>query len=125
MGLAPYGQTDSQETKSFKEKIYSHLIDVREDGSFLLNQSYFNYATGFTMTKDNLWKDLFGLARRKQESELSQSYMNLALAIQEVTEEIMLKLAKTAKSITGSNYYLVLSGGVAFLNCVSNGKLST
>ncbi len=81
---------------------------------------YFNYPVGLTMTKDSKWKKLFG-QRRQSESELNQETMNLALAIQQVTEEIVLKLAATAKKLTGCKN-LVLAGGVA-LNCVSNGKL--
>lgn len=121
MGLAPYGDPLSDETLSFKRKIYDQLIDLREDGSFILNMKYFSFVTQFSMTNDIAWENLFGLQRRDQESEFNQSYMNLALAIQEVTEEIMIKLVRTAKDLTGSDY-LVLAGGVA-LNCVCNGKI--
>ena len=121
MGLAPYGDSESDQTKEFKAKITTHLIDIKEDGSFLLNMSFFNFATGLTMTKDEKWERLFGIKRRKLETELSQDIMNLALAIQQVTEDIVLKLAHTAKKITNSSY-LVMAGGVA-LNCVANGKL--
>ncbi|MBT5954803.1 carbamoyltransferase [bacterium] len=121
MGLAPYGDPTSIQTKTFKQKIEETLIDIREDGSFLLNMPYFNYATGLTMTKNKKWNKLFNLSKRQSESELSQDYMNLALAIQQVTEEIVIKLAKTTKMITGCDH-LVLAGGVA-LNCVANGKL--
>ncbi|MCP4050638.1 MAG: carbamoyltransferase [bacterium] len=121
MGLAPYGNPNDEQTKEFKQKILDYLVDVREDGSFLLNMRYFNYATGLTMTKNRQWKKLFGLAKRESESDLSQDYMNLALAIQQVTEDIVIKLAQTAKQLTNSDY-LVMAGGVA-LNCVANGKL--
>ncbi|MFS4491337.1 carbamoyltransferase [Maribacter sp. 2308TA10-17] len=121
MGLAPYGNADAPQTKEFKEKIVSELVDIREDGSILLNMKYFNFATGLKMTNDKRWTSLFGLPPRNAESEISQEYMNMALAIQQITEEIVLKLAKTAKELTNSDY-LVLAGGVA-LNSVANGKL--
>lgn len=121
MGLAPYGNPESQKVSEWKAKIYDQLVDMREDGSFLLNMDYFNYATGLTMCNDNAWEKLFGLPRRKSEAELDQNYMDMALVIQEVTEEIVLKLAKTARDLTGCKS-LVMSGGVA-LNCVANGKL--
>ena len=121
MGLAPYGNPDSARTKEYKEKIYSELVDLREDGSILLNMKYFNYATGLKMTNDKKWTDLFGIPPRNAESEISQEYMDMALAIQQVTEEIVIKLAETAKKLTKSDY-LVMAGGVA-LNSVANGKL--
>jgi carbamoyltransferase len=121
MGLAPYGNPDSQQTKNFKSKILEELVDIRDDGSILLNMKYFRYATGLKMIDDNKWTRLFGIPPRKAESEISQDYMNLAMAIQQITEEIVLKLAKTAKELTNSDY-LVMAGGVA-LNSVANGKL--
>jgi len=121
MGLAPYGDAKSEQTIEFKSKILNKLVDVREDGSILLNMDYFDFATGLTMSNDKKWIELFGIPPRKPESEITQSYMNLALAIQEVTEEIVLKMAKTVKELTGSKN-LVLAGGVA-LNSVANGKL--
>jgi len=121
MGLAPYGNPNSDQTKEFKEKILQELIDVREDGSILLNMKYFNFATGLKMTHNNKWHKLFGLPARKAESELTQEYMNMALAIQQVTEEVILKMAQHARKVTNSKY-LVMAGGVA-LNCVANGKL--
>jgi carbamoyltransferase len=121
MGLAPYGNSDSSQTKEFKEKILNVLVDIRDDGSLLLNMKYFNYATGLRMTNDKKWEKLFGIPPRKGESEITQEYMNMALAIQQVTEEIVLKLAKTAKELTNSKY-LTMAGGVA-LNSVANGKL--
>jgi len=121
MGLAPYGITTSTQTKEIREKILSDLVDIREDGSILLNMKYFNFATGLKMTNNKKWTSLFGIPPRSAESEISQVYMNMALAIQQVTEEIVLKLAKTAKKLTNSDY-LVMAGGVA-LNCVANGKL--
>ncbi len=121
MGLAPYGNPDAEETKSIKRKILETLVDIREDGSFLLNMDYFNYATKLSMTNDARWEKLFGFPRRKPEQELDQHYMNMAYAIQEVTEEIVLKLANTAKELTKSEN-IALAGGVA-LNCVANGRL--
>ncbi|UCF31585.1 MAG: carbamoyltransferase [bacterium] len=121
MGLAPYGNPGSEQVRAYRDLINQNLVDVREDGSFLLNMDYFNFATGLTMCNDPAWEKLFGIPPRRSETKLDQNYMNLALAIQEVTEEIVLKLAKTAKDVTGSDY-LVMAGGVA-LNCVANGKL--
>jgi carbamoyltransferase len=122
MGLAPYGDPDSQQTADFKKKITAELVDVRKDGSILLNMDYFEYATGLKMANEARWEQLFGVPRRKPESEeIAQVYMNMALAIQQVTEEVVLRLACTARQLTGSKY-LVLAGGVA-LNCVANGKI--
>lgn len=121
MGLAPYGNAEAEQTKEFKEKILTELVDIREDGSLLFNMDYFKFATGLRMADDKKWEELFGLPPREKESELSQEYMNMALAIQQVTEDIVLKLARTAKELTDSRY-LVLAGGVA-LNCVANGKI--
>jgi carbamoyltransferase len=121
MGLAPYGNPDSQRTEEFKKKITTDLVDVRKDGSVVLNMDYFEYATGLKMVNEQKWEQLFGLPRRKPESEISQEYMDMALAIQQVTEEIVLRLACTARQLTGCKY-LVLAGGVA-LNCVANGKI--
>ena len=121
MGLAPYGNSGSAQVEKWKKLILSELVDLREDGSFLLNMDYFNYATGLTMCVDSAWEKLFGISRRKSESDLDQNYMDMALAIQEVTEQIVMQLAKTTKELTNSDY-LVMAGGVA-LNCVANGKL--
>jgi carbamoyltransferase len=121
MGLAPYGNPDSQRTDEFKKKITTELVDIRKDGSVVLNMDYFEYATGLKMVNEEKWEQLFGVPRRKSESEISQVYMDMALAIQQVTEEIVLRLACTARQLTGSKY-LVLAGGVA-LNCVANGKI--
>jgi len=121
MGLAPYGIPDSKQVKFFIEQIKSELIDIREDGSILLNMKYFRFATGLRMTNDKKWTSLFGIPPRPPESEISQDYMNMALAIQQVTEEIIFKLARIAKEKTGCNS-LVMAGGVA-LNSVANGKL--
>ncbi len=121
MGLAPYGHPKSKQTLNYINQIKNHLISIKEDGSIWLDQSYFNYATGLTMTNDNAWLQLFNLKRREPESDLRQEHCNLAYAIQNVTEEIVLKMAAFAKTVTGANH-LCLAGGVA-LNCVANGKL--
>lgn len=121
MGLAPYGQLDSEQTQSFKQKIKDELVDIRSDGSFLLNLDYFRFGSDLQMTDDVRWAALFGLLRRQPESELTQAHMNLALAIQEVTDEIMVKLAATARQLTDCRN-LVMAGGVA-LNCVANAKI--
>lgn len=121
MGLAPYGIPASDEVEGFVKIIKDKLVDIKEDGSIWLNQEYFNYATGLTMVKDRKWEKLFGFKRRNEEDKISQQHSNLALAIQQVTEEIMLKMAMEAKKVTGSEN-ICLAGGVA-LNCVGNGKL--
>ena len=121
MGLAPYGNPGSPRVVDFIQKIKTVLIDIREDGSVLLDMDYFSYATGLRMVYEDKWERLFGVPRRQPESDISQVYMDMALAIQEVTEEIVMKLCQTAAKLTKSKY-LVLAGGVA-LNCVANGKL--
>ena len=121
MGLAPYGNPNDKQTIDYTKKILNELVDIREDGSILLNMEYFNFASGLTMTNNKKWKKLFGISKRNMESELTEPYMNMALAIQQVTEIIILKLAKTAKQLTKSSF-LVMAGGVA-LNSVVNGKL--
>ncbi len=122
MGLAPYGLKGSDRVRSFKEKIRSTLVDIREDGSFLLNMRYFNFATGLTMTNDKKWESLFGLPRREPESPITQAHMDLALAIQEVMEQMVIALAVTAQRITHCKN-LVMAGGSA-LNCVANSKIA-
>ena len=114
MGLAPYGEP------KYKDLILENLIDVQDDGSFKMNMDYFNYCAGLTMTSRKFHK-LFGGPPRKPESNLTQKEMDLARSVQEVTEEIVLKMARHVKKETGMDY-LCLAGGVA-LNCVANGKL--
>jgi carbamoyltransferase len=121
MGLAPYGIKDSERVERYKGLIKGQLVDIRPDGSVLLNMQYFNFATGLTMCNNKKWEKLFGIPVRTEEQKLTQAYMDLALAIQQITDEIVLTLAKTAKEITGAKN-LVMAGGVA-LNCVSNGKI--
>lgn len=114
MGLAPYGKP------IYAELIKKHLIYIKEDGSFALDMSYFNYCTGLTMTNKK-FDDLFGAPPRQPESELTQREIDLAASIQLVTEEVVIKLAKGIAKSTGQKN-LCLAGGVA-LNCVANGKL--
>ena len=121
MGLAPYGNPGAKQTNEFIRLIKKHIVSIKDDGSIWLNQDYFNYATGLRMIKEKKWEKLFGYPVLKPDGKIEQKHCNLAYAIQNVTEEIVLKMAKEAKKITGADY-LCLSGGVA-LNCVSNGKL--
>ena len=121
MGLAPYGNPNSPQVKEFIQIIKSTLVDLKEDGSIWLNQDYFSYATGLRMVYDKKWTSLFGFPRRDANEELEQHHCNLAMAIQIVTEEVVIKMAKEAKRLTNSNN-LCIAGGVA-LNCVANGKL--
>ncbi|MDB5089316.1 MAG: hypothetical protein JWR09_3310, partial [Mucilaginibacter sp.] len=122
MGLAPYGNPDSAQTAEFKQKILAELVDVKEDGSIILNMQYFDFAIKLRMANDKRWEKLFGIPRRQPESEINQVHMNFALAAQEVTELIIVALAGTAQKITGSKN-LVMAGGVA-LNCVANSKIA-
>ena len=114
MGLAPYGKP------KYVRAIYDHLIDLKEDGTFRLKVDYFNYCTGLTMTNGK-FDDLFGGPPRKPETLLTQRDMDLARSIQEVTEEVMLRLVRTLHRETGADN-LCLAGGVA-LNCVGNGRI--
>jgi carbamoyltransferase len=114
MGLAPYGRP------KYVDRIYEHLIDLREDGSFRVNQDYFNYLTGLTMT-NGAFDDLFDGPPREPETKLTQREMDLARSVQEVCEEIMLRMVRTAHRETGLDR-LCLAGGVA-LNCVGNGRI--
>ena len=114
MGLAPYGEP------KYADLIKDHLIDIKEDGSFHLDMSYFNYCTGLTMT-NHRFDELFGGPRRAAEGQLTQREMDLAASVQAVTEEVVIKLARGIRKSTGLKN-LCLAGGVA-LNCVANGKL--
>ncbi len=114
MGLAPYG------SPIYEEKI-KKLIDIKDDGTFRLDQKYFNYATGLTMTNDN-FHNLFGAKPRNPKNEkITNFHMDIAASVQKVTEEIMIKLAKSIRNEYGISN-LCLAGGVA-LNCVANGKI--
>jgi carbamoyltransferase len=114
MGLAPYGKP------KYVDRIYEHLIDLKEDGSFRINQRFFNYLTGLTMTGSE-FERLFDGPPREPETKLTQREMDLARSIQEVCEEIMLRMVRTAHRETGIDR-LCLAGGVA-LNCVGNGRI--
>ncbi|MCP4409682.1 MAG: carbamoyltransferase [Gammaproteobacteria bacterium] len=114
MGLAPYGEP------KYVDLILDKLLDVKEDGSFRLDMSYFDYATGLTMTNAKFDR-LFGGPARQAESEITQREMNIARSIQVVTEEVVLKIARNIHKELDVDY-LCLAGGVA-LNCVSNGRL--
>jgi len=114
MGLAPYGEP------KYVDLILNNLLDLKEDGTFRLDMSYFNYATGLTMT-NNKFAKLFGGPARKSETDIAQKEMDLARSIQAVTEEVVLRLARTIHKEQGGDA-LCLAGGVA-LNCVSNGRL--
>ena len=114
MGLAPYGKP------AYVQTIYDHLIQVKDDGSFKMNQEYFNYMDGLVMTSDK-FAGLFDGPPRKGESQITQREMDLAASIQVVTEEIVLKMARHLHAITGEKN-LCMAGGVA-LNCVANGRL--
>ena len=114
MGLAPYGEP------RFRQAILDHLIDLKEDGSFRLDQRYFDYCTGLTMTSPR-FDELFGGPARRPEELLTQRHMDLAASIQAVLEEAVLRLTRALARDTGSRN-LCLAGGVA-LNCVANGKV--
>ncbi len=114
MGLAPYGEP------KYVDVIWDNLLDMRADGSFRLNLKYFGFVDGLTMTND-AFAQLFGGPARSSESEITQREMDIARSIQVVTEEIVIRMARHAKQITGADY-LCMAGGVA-LNCVANGRL--
>jgi len=114
MGLAPYGEP------TYVKAIYDHLLDLKPDGTFRLNMEYFNYCTGLTMTSPK-FDQAFGGPPRKPEGELTQREMDLARSVQEVTEEVVLRVARTLHQETGLDY-LCMAGGVA-LNCVANGRV--
>ena len=114
MGLAPYGEPE------YVDLILDQLIDLKDDGTFRLNMDYFNYATGLTMTNARFAK-LFGAPARTAESTITQKEMDIARSIQEVTEEVVLRLARTVHQELQTDY-LCLAGGVA-LNCVANGRI--
>ncbi len=123
MGLAPYEDRNSSLTKRYIDLIKKTIIIQFEDGSISLNQSYFNYQTGLSMTKDKKWEELFGISRRRKDEEITREHCALACAIQVVTEDVIEKLVKEVKRVTGLNN-LCLAGGVA-LNCVANGKIAS
>lgn len=121
MGLAPYGNPQSPDIERYVKTILEELVDLRPDGSIWLNQRYFDYATGLRMVREKDWARLFGFPKRQPEDPLEAWHCNLGLAIQQVTETVVLRMAEEAKRLTGAKH-LCLAGGVA-LNCVANGKL--
>lgn len=121
MGLAPYGEHKSVQVNSFIELIKTKLISIKEDGSIYLHQEYFCYSHGFKMVNEKKWLSLFGFPRRQHNDPIETCHSNLALAIQIVTEEIILKMAREVKRLTGMEN-LCLAGGVA-LNAVANGRI--
>jgi len=114
MGLAPYGEP------KYVQTIYDNLVDLKADGTFRLNQEYFDYCTGLAMT-NRRFDELFGAAPRQPESPLTQLQMDMARSVQDVTEEVMMRLSRTIHNETGADY-LCMAGGVA-LNCVGNGRV--
>ena len=121
MGLAPYGNKESEETIQFIRVIKDNLVDVCKDGSIMLNTKYFSFMYSDKMVDDQKWERLFGIRKRYEGEEITISHKNLALAIQSITEDLFLKLALTAKIITGKSN-LCISGGCA-LNCSANGMI--
>jgi len=121
MGLAPYGNPYSERTKRYIELIKEKLVEIKEDGSIRLNMDYFSYCTSFKMVNEKKWINLFGIPPRTPETEISQEYADMAFAIQNILEEIIIKMGKYLKEITGEKY-LTIAGGVG-LNCVANSKL--
>ena len=114
MGLAPYGEP------KYADLILDRLIDLKQDGSFRMDMEYFDYLGGMTMTNDK-FDSVFGHPARKSETQLTQKEMDIAASLQKVTEEIMIKMARHIRELTGMKN-LCLAGGVA-LNCVGNGKI--
>jgi len=121
MGMAPYGNPHAPKVAEYREKILTHLLDIRDDGSIWLSPEYFTYTTGLRMIDERKWEALFGFPTRSPESHIEQHHCDLAFVIQQLHDEIVLKMAAEAKKLTGARY-LCLAGGSA-LNCVSNGKL--
>lgn len=120
MGLSPYGN-EGEQTRKYEALIREHLVKINEDGSVWLDQDYFAYTTGLRMIHEKLWESLFGFSKRNDEDPIEQHHCDLALAIQRITEDVVIKMAAEAKRVTGAKN-LCLAGGVA-LNCVANGKL--
>jgi len=118
MGLAPYGIDGSEQTEKYKNTIREHLVDIRQDGSIKLNMKYFGFATRLKMIKTKKWQTIFSIKRRLPSDPILQEHCNLALAIQQITEEIVMNMVTEAKNLTGEKK-LCLAGGVA-LNCVAN-----
>lgn len=121
MGLAPYGRHGHERIGFYVTQIKKNLCHIFDDGSIWLDQKFFSYTTGLEMVNRQRWEELFGFPIRESEAELTQEYCDLALAIQMITEEVVIKMAHTARNLTGEKN-LCLAGGVA-LNCVANAAL--
>ena len=119
MGLAPYGDKLSEQTQKFIELIEKNIVDISNDGSIILNMDYFAYDHSLVMINEKKWKELFGIDKRRENSAITQSHMNLAFAIQFVLEKIIKLLCST---LEGFSKNLCISGGTA-LNCSANGML--
>lgn len=121
MGLAPYGNIGAKQTQRFINIIKTKLVSIGDDGSIIINQKYFTFMVGQRMVDDHMWTKLFGIAKRETNAPIRTEHKNLAIAIQNVIEEIFLKLATHIKSLTQCNN-LCISGGCA-LNCSAMGKI--
>lgn len=121
MGLAPYGDLCAKQTQRFINIIKTKLVRIGDDGSIIINQKYFTFMVGLRMVDDHMWTKLFGIAKRETNAPIRTEHKNLAIAIQNVIEEIFLKLATHIKSLTQCNN-LCISGGCA-LNCSAMGKI--
>ncbi|WP_281613111.1 carbamoyltransferase N-terminal domain-containing protein [Flammeovirga sp. SubArs3] len=121
MGLAPYGDIDSNQYKEYKSKIEKNLLKIDLNGTFTLNMNYFTFQFGKQMVDHKKWRELFGLSKREQDDILKIDHCNFALAIQHVVEEVVLKLLEELKALNDSNN-LCLGGGF-FMNCVVNGNV--
>lgn len=121
MGLAPYGEPESDRTQRYVKLIKENLIHIHDNGHFVLNLDYFDYQHSMRMCNKSQWENLFDIKSRVDGDPVGLDHMDMALAIQLVTEEVVLKLARHLQTLTGEKN-VVLSGGVA-LNCVANGKL--
>ena len=121
MGLAPYASVHSPQVQRYIDLITGDMLHIHDDGSIWLNMEYFGFATSLEMTRNKRWEKLFGVPKRAPESAITQEYIDLAMAIQHLTEMIVVRLAATARQITGSSN-IVIAGGVA-LNCVANAKI--
>ena len=119
MGLAPYGDKLSEQTQKFIELIEKNIVDISNDGSIILNMDYFAYDHSLVMINEKKWKELFGIDKRRENSAITQSHMNLAFAIQFVLEKIIKLLCSTLERFSKN---LCISGGTA-LNCSANGML--
>ena len=121
MGLAPYGDPDGERVARYEALIREHVVTLGPDGAVYLHPRWFRYMTGLQMINPQAWTTLFGFPPRDPEEEIEPHHADLALAIQRVTEDAVLRLARTAQELTGARN-LCMAGGVA-LNCVANGKL--